>query len=168
MKDIARQLDSVYREHRAAIYHTALTLLKNTASAEDVMQEVFLSYYRELQQGKPVRHLRTWLLTVTRNRCLNILRNTDRELPVEELPAVVTDDPMQNVQQQDMVEQVLACLTQDERLAFSLHCLNGYTYRQIAAGLGIPVGTVQTRCHTARQKLRAELQRLNKREEAYT
>lgn len=51
MKGNVKQLDRVYREQRTAVYHTALTLLKDAAAAEDVMQEVFLSYYRELEQG---------------------------------------------------------------------------------------------------------------------
>ena len=64
--------EQVYATHRAAVYHTALSFLKNAATAEDVMQDVFLSYHNTLQTGKPLRHLRARLLTATRHRCLNV------------------------------------------------------------------------------------------------
>jgi RNA polymerase sigma-70 factor (ECF subfamily) len=166
MKDNAKRLDAVYREQRTAVYHTALALLKDAAAAEDVMQEVFLSYYRELEQGHSVRHLRAWLLTATRHRCYNALRDGRREEPMEALPEEMgAFDPMADVQQQDVVERVLGCLSTQERLAFSLHYLDGYTYREIAEGLQLPMGTVQTRCRLARKKCRAALQKLNEREE---
>lgn len=167
MKDNAKRLDKVYREQRTAVYHTALALLRDAAAAEDVLQEVFLAYYRELEEGREVRHLRAWLLTATRNRCYNSLRDGRREEPMEELLTVTaSSDPLTDVQQQDTVERALACLTDDERLAFSLHYLDGYTYRQIAEGLDVPMGTVQTRCRLARKKLRAALHTMNEREEA--
>lgn len=167
MKDNAKRLDKVYREQRTAVYHTALALLRDAAAAEDVLQEVFFAYYRELEQGREVRHLRAWLLTATRNRCYNALRDGRWEEPIEELPAVAAaPDPLTDIQQQDTVERALACLTDDERLAFSLHCLDGYTYRQIAEGLDVPMGTVQSRCRLARNKLRAALHDMNEREEA--
>ncbi len=167
MKDNAKRLDKVYREQRAAVYHTALALLRDASAAEDVLQEVFLAYYRELEEGREVRHLKAWLLTATRNRCYNALRDGRREEPREELPAVAApSDPLTDVQQRDVVERALACLTDDERLAFSLHCLDGYTYRQIAEGLSIPMGTVQTRCRIACKKLRRAIRDMNEREEA--
>ena len=167
MKGNVKQLDRVYREQRTAVYHTALTLLKDAAAAEDVMQEVFLSYYRELEQGREVRYLKAWLLAATRNRCYNALRDGRREELTEELPTVTTaPDPLTDIQQQDAVERAFAYLGDDERLAFSLHYLDGYTYRQIAEGLDIPMGTVQTRCRLARKKLRDALCEMNEREEA--
>lgn len=167
MKSNAKRLDKVYREQRSAVYHTALALLKDASAAEDVMQEVFLVYYRELELGREVRHLKAWLLTATRNRCYNALRDGRREELMAELPAMATaPDPLTDVQQQDAVERALACLGDDERLVFSLHYLDGYTYRQIAEGLDIPMGTVQTRCRIAREKLRNALREMNEREEA--
>ncbi len=166
MRNIAKQFDKVYREQRTAVYHTALALLRDAAAAEDVMQEVFMSYYRELEQGRDVRHLRAWLLTATRNRCFNMLRDGRWEQSTEDVPVIAAQaDPLTDVQHQDTVEWVLSCLTENERLAFSLHYLDGYTYRQIADGLGIPMGTVQTRCRLARKKCRAALHKMNECEE---
>lgn len=167
MKDNAKRLDKAYREQRTAVYHTALALLKSAATAEDVMQEVFLAYYRELEQGREVRHLKAWLLTATRNRCYNVIRDGRREQPADELPDIAArSDPFADLQGQDVVDRALACLNDDERLVFCLHYLDGYTYRQIAEGLAVPMGTVQTRCRIARGKLRAALDEIYEREEA--
>jgi RNA polymerase sigma-70 factor (ECF subfamily) len=142
-------------------------LLKDASAAEDVMQEVFLAYYRELERGREVRHLKAWLLTATRNRCYNALRDGRWEEPSEQLPETASrSDMLTQLQAQDVVERALSCLGDDERLAFCLHYLDGYTYRQIADGLDVPMGTIQTRCRLARKKLRAVLRDMNEREEA--
>ena len=166
MRNGLKHFDKVYKEQCTAVYHTALVLLKDSSAAEDVMQDVFLTYYRALEQGQEVKHLRAWLLTCTRNRCYNELRDHRREEPTEEIsPLVVQEDPLADLQQQDVVERLLAGLSSDERMSFSLHYLDGYTYHEIAAGLDVPVGTVQTRCRLARKKLRAALHRMNDGEE---
>ncbi|MBO5798296.1 MAG: sigma-70 family RNA polymerase sigma factor [Clostridia bacterium] len=147
--------EQVYATHRAAVYHTALSFLKNAATAEDVMQDVFLSYYNTLQEGKPVRHLRAWLLTATRHRCLNVLRDSKPEELTDDVTELVA--PVADLSERVALREALAVLTAEEHLAFSLHYLDGYKYREIAAGLDWPVGTVQTRCRTARRKLQAAL-----------
>lgn len=150
-----RQLEAVYTAQRAAVYHTALSFLKNAAAAEDVMQDVFLAYYQVLCDKTPVRHVRAWLLTVTRRKCLNLLRDSHPEESTDDLTALTA--PLEDPSERLAIRQALAALSEDERLAFSLHYIDGYKYREIAAGLDWPIGTVQTRCRTARRKLRAAL-----------
>lgn len=93
-----RQLEVVYTTQRAAVYHAALSFLKNTAAAEDVMQDVFLAYYHSLCEGKPVRHVRAWLLTVTRRRCLNLLRDSHPEELTDDLTALTA--PLSDLSEQ--------------------------------------------------------------------
>jgi len=164
VKTVNDKLEQAYREERVAVYHTALTYLKDSAAAEDVMQDVFLAYHTALSGAEPVRHRRAWLLTVTRHRCLNKLRDGGRVEPMEEIPAVVEEDPAAAVEERHTVETILACLTREERLAFTLHHLDGYTYWAIARGLDCPVGTVQTRCRAARRKVRNLLQAMHREE----
>ena len=152
MRHTADKTDTVYNTYRAAVYHTALAFTKSPSLAEDVLQDVFLSYYREIQENT-IRHVRAWLLTATRNRCYNVLRDNQRECLTEEVNVEI-NDPTRAIEEDDVVERALSVLTAAEKLVFSLHYLDGYTYKEIAAGLDIPMGTVQTRCHTARKKLR--------------
>ncbi len=166
MKTVNEKLETVYREERVAVFHTALMYLKDAAAAEDVMQDVFLTYHAELSRGNTVRHLRAWLLTVTRRRCLNLLRDGKRVDPTDDVCTVSQEDPASSVIERHTLQTVLARLTQEERLAFSLHHLDGYTYREIAHGLDCPTGTVQTRCRAARRKVRAALQEMRREEES--
>ena len=126
-----------------------------------MLQDVFLTVYRTLTQEAPIRNVRPWLLTITRNRCLNLLRDSRRELPQEEAPAAVSAGQMEDeVIGRILSHAVLSCVTEEEHRIFALHCLDGYTYREIAEGLDMPIGTVQTKCRTARKKLKAAVRGL--------
>ncbi len=162
MRHTVRREDTVYDTYCAAVYHTALAFVKNPALAEDVLQDVFLAYYRELQKDTTIRHIRAWLLTATRNHCINLLRDNRREWLTEEVMLQTDSNPTDEVEGDDVVARALSVLSEAERLVFSLHYLDGYTYKEIATGLDIPIGTVQTRCHTARKKLRRAVRDIEK------
>ena len=150
-----RALEHAYTAHHVAVYHTACSFVKSRDAAEDICQEVFLALYNTWEKGEKVRHLRAWLLTVTRNRCKNHLRDGLREQPtaddsgVWDIPAA-DDDAL-------LVKELLGSLPPDERLVFCLHCLDGYGYRELAEGLELPIGTIKTRVHAARRRLKALL-----------
>lgn len=148
MSDRIREL---YRQYRTAVYHLALSYLHDGAAAEDVLQEVFVTL---LESKEPLHRPRAWLLTVTRHRCLNRLRDTRLETACDTLPETPCDGGEGDAL---FVEQMLCLLSEDERRAFTLHCLDGFRYREVAEGLGVPVGTVQSRCRAARRKLQAAL-----------
>ena len=141
----------LYNRYRTAVYHLALSYLHQPSAAEDVLQDVFVTL---LEAKEPIRQPRAWLLTVTRRRCLNALRDARFEVLCENLPEDCTDGAQDDAV---FVEQMLSLLSEDERRAFTLHYLDGFRYREIAAGLELPVGTVQSRCHTARKKLKDAL-----------
>ena len=145
-------LEKAYTEHSVAVYHTALGLAKSKEAAEDICQEVFLSLYDEWEKGGRIRHLRAWLLTATRNRCSNYLRDRRWEEPTED-DSAVWDVPAEN-NDELLVRELLGKLPQDERLVFCLHCLDGYSYRELANGLSLPIGTVQPRVRSARKRLK--------------
>ncbi|MBQ4333241.1 MAG: sigma-70 family RNA polymerase sigma factor [Clostridia bacterium] len=147
----------LYRRHRTAVYHLALSYLKDRSAAEDVLQDVFVAL---LEAEQPVRHPRAWLLTATRSRCLNMLRDTRFETVCETLPETVCDGGQEDAL---FVEQMLGLLSAEERQAFALHHLDGFRYREIAEGLELPIGTVQSRCRAARQKLKEALANEEKR-----
>ena len=151
---------SIYEANRTPVYHLALSMLRDTAAAEDAMQEVFLVLYENLAEKKVLRNVRAWLLTVTRNRCLNLLRDGRYERPAEELILPASSNPEDEVMSRLLSQHILRQISAEENLVFSLHCLDGYKYREIAKGLELPLGTVQTRCRTARQKLKAALEKL--------
>ena len=120
-----RAWEKAYTEHRVAVYHTALSFIRDRDAAEDVCHEVFLALYGEWEKGGRIRHLRAWLLTATRNRCANLMRDRRRE-------ELTGDDGVWDIPAEDddelLVKELLGRLPPDERLAFCLHCLDGYPY----------------------------------------
>lgn len=149
---------ALYEQLRTPVYHLALAIVKDRAAAEDVMQEVFVTAYTALAE-QPIRNVRAWLLTVTRNRALNLVRDQRFETLCELTPepAEPSGDGVDQVLDRLLLAEILPCITEEENLIFTLHHLDGYTYREIAAGLDMPQGTVQTKCHTAKKKLKAAL-----------
>ena len=154
---MTENVQELYRRYGTAVYHLALGYLKDRVAAEDVMQDVFIAL---LESRQAVQHPRAWLLTATRHRCLNVLRDGRFETPYDTLPETVGDAPRDEAV---FVEQMLSLLSDEERQAFALHHLDGFRYREIAAGLEVPVGTVQSRCRAARKKLKEALANEEKR-----
>ncbi|MBQ5840371.1 MAG: RNA polymerase sigma factor [Clostridia bacterium] len=146
-----KKTQELYERYRTAVYHLALSYLHDAAAAEDVLQDVFVTL---LESTQPLHHPRAWLLTATRHRCLNRLRDTRYETVCDTLPEAAYDGEQGDAV---FVEQLLGLLSEEERRAFTLHWLDGFRYREIAAGLELPVGTVQSRCHAARKKLKRAL-----------
>ena len=137
---------ALYEEHRVAVFHTSFALLKNYAAAEDVTQEVFLTLYKVINDEDTIRNMRAWLLSATRNRCLNVIRDNRYELCEEELPFPDTGSMEDKVMARILKSHLFECISEEERLIFTLHCLDGYKYREIAKALDMPMGTVQTKC----------------------
>lgn len=154
MKGRAQEL---YKRYQTAVYHLALSYLHDASAAEDVLQDVFVAL---LEAKDTIRQPRAWLLTATRHRCLNILRDARFEVTCEAVPEACVDGVPEDAL---FVEQMLCLLTEEERRAFSLHYLDGFRYREIAEGLELPVGTVQSRCRAARKKLQQALVKEEKR-----
>lgn len=152
------EVERLYRDYRSAVYHLALGIVKTHTAAEDIMQTVFVGILSSHPDSAPLRNPRAWLAVVTKNLALNHLRDYGREelsdTPPESLAADSVED--RAVYSADL-ERILAPLTPDERLLFSLHFLERFKYREIAALLGRPVGSVQTVCHRARKKIRDAL-----------
>ncbi|MDI3341475.1 MAG: sigma-70 family RNA polymerase sigma factor [Sphaerobacter sp.] len=149
------------------VFAVALRLLGDPHAAEDVTQETFLRAHGALEQfdGGSVR---AWLLRIATNRSYDVLRYRRRRpaesldaRPVEEEPTwssqTAAVDPEGFAVRQALsahLEQALAELTADQRLAVLLHDVHGYPYEEIAQITGASLGTVKSRIHRGRARLR--------------
>jgi RNA polymerase sigma-70 factor (ECF subfamily) len=135
----------------------ALRILRDTAEAEDVVQEVFVQVWRQAQRFDPTRGTaEAWLCTIARTRALDRLRRRTarREDPSEAAPGS-TDAP--KAEEALAVRKALEDLTADQRKALELAYYEGLTQTEIASRLGEPLGTVKTRIRTAMLRLREVL-----------
>jgi RNA polymerase sigma factor (sigma-70 family) len=156
--------DDVVRDHSARVYRLAYRLTGNRHDAEDLTQEVFVRVFRSLSSYTPGT-FEGWLHRITTNLFLDMVRRKARirfdalpddaeRLPGRELsPQQAYDD---NHFDGD-VQAALDALPPDFRAAVVLCDLEGLSYEEIAATLGIKIGTVRSRIHRGRSQLRAAL-----------
>lgn len=158
--------DEVVRTHSARVYRLAYRLTGNQHDAEDLTQEVFVRVFRSLSSYTPGT-FEGWLHRITTNLFLDQVRRkqrirfdaladdaADRLAGREPSPAQRLDDRMFDAD----IQTALDALPPDFRAAVVLCDIEGLSYEEIAATLGIKLGTVRSRIHRGRAQLRAALE----------
>jgi RNA polymerase sigma-70 factor (ECF subfamily) len=148
------------------LYRVALTMAGQPADAEDLVQDTLVRAYRAIDRFDGA-HPRAWLLT--------ILRNTHRNRARTRIPALLhgdepeaglldrggdsrsTEDIVVDAQFEAVVADALAALPAMHRVVVQLVDLDGLTYAEAALALGVPRGTVMSRLHRARARIRTRL-----------
>ena len=148
--------------HDRAVYRVAAALLRDASEAEDVTQEVFLSYW---QHGAGVERPREWLLRVARNACMSRFRRSGRVINFDpqELPEVSDGrDPAWHYEQHELSADLQKCvdtLPEPQRSLIVLFDVQGADGATCARVLGLSVTQVKVYLHRARRKLRQQLER---------
>jgi RNA polymerase sigma-70 factor (ECF subfamily) len=149
-------------QHDKAVYRLAAALLRDAREAEDVAQEVFLSYWHH---GAHVERPREWLLRVARNACLDRLRKSGRLVSHEaaEIPESRDDrDPVWHIEQHELAAELRECLDtlpEPQRSLIVLFDMQGCDGATCARVLGLNVNQVKVYLHRARRRLRLQLER---------
>ncbi|HWG03124.1 MAG TPA: RNA polymerase sigma factor SigE [Trebonia sp.] len=157
--------EEIVRAHSARVYRLAYRLTGNQHDAEDLTQEVFVRVFRSLSSYTPGT-FEGWLHRITTNLFLDGARRKQRirfegladdvaqRLPGSELsPAQAWDERHLDSD----VQAALRALPPDYRAAVVLCDIEGFSYEEIAATLGVKLGTVRSRIHRGRAQLRAAL-----------
>jgi RNA polymerase sigma-70 factor (ECF subfamily) len=157
-----------------SLYNTAYRLARNSEDAEDLVQETFLRAYRSFDQFTPGTNLKAWLFRILRNAFINEYRKK-RAAPQEEDFAGIEETfesridgdrvtSIKNPEQEalegaldEKVQRALDALPPDYRMAVVLADLEGFSYREIADILEVPIGTVMSRLYRGRKLLEEEL-----------
>src|SRR5215207_503389 len=162
-------------EFAPALYSAALRMTRNPADAEDLVQETYLRAYRAFATFTEGTNLRAWLYRILTNTYINAYRARqrrpeERELDdVEELylyrrmdtlnPATgrSAEDELMDWFTEADVKHAVESLPEQFRLAVLLADIEGFSYREIAEILDIPIGTVMSRLHRGRNRLQKGL-----------
>jgi RNA polymerase sigma-70 factor (ECF subfamily) len=155
------------------MYAAALRMTRNRSDAEDLVQETFLRAYRGFAGFEEGTNLRAWLYRILTNAYINTYRKRQRE------PVTVSDDELpewwlyeklggeameasaearvlESLPDED-VQEALASLPEQFRLAVLLADVEGFSYKEIAEILDVPMGTVMSRLHRGRRALEKRL-----------
>jgi len=155
------------RPHLDRLYRLAFRLTGNKAEAEDLFQDVLVKAFTGLDKLAGLREPGQWLSRVMFNRFVDGRRAAGRQrlvsvdsgaLPGEGVESLPGDlDPARDAEELDnarRVERALARLSDDHRTVVLLHDVEGYKLEEIEAMTGDPVGTLKSRLHRARARLR--------------
>jgi RNA polymerase sigma-70 factor (ECF subfamily) len=153
---------ALVERYQGLLFGFLRNLLSNAADCEDLAQEVFLAAFQNLAAYQPAQaRFSTWLLTIARNKCLNLLKKKKSvALPglPQEIDARTPDTILAEEELFRQLDAVLAALPLEQKTAFVLAEIQGLSYEEIGAIEGISLGTVKSRISRARDKLRALFQ----------
>jgi RNA polymerase sigma-70 factor (ECF subfamily) len=150
----------VVRYHRD-VYRYAFRLAGNQLDAEDLTQQVFLIAQQRLDQVRDAERILGWLFAILRSCYLKGVRKrrpistAGLGLDIEEIPEGVAEQDIDT----QLVQSAIDELPEDSRLVVLMYYFEDCSYKQIAAELGIPIGTVMSRLARAKGRLRKRLLR---------
>jgi RNA polymerase sigma-70 factor (ECF subfamily) len=155
-----RAFEALYDAHHRLVYGVALRILGDAHGAEDVTQMVFLKLWNAPEHFRG-GNFSAWIVRVTRNRALDVLRSrtlrNEGELP-EALPEeeAIEDVAFSHIDAA-RVRAALAGLPAEQREPIELGFFGGITHEEIARRCNIPLGTIKTRIRSGLRKLRTAL-----------
>jgi len=171
-----QQFEQMVEEHLNGLFGAALRMTRNRTNAEDLLQETFLRAWRSFHTFRPGTNARAWLYRILMNAYIDNYRKATRE------PEVVDQDDVDEfylyskVQESDQyrragnpeeaflqtlmdadVKAALESLPEAFRAVVMLADIDGFSYKEIAEILSIPIGTVMSRLHRGRKQLQVAL-----------
>jgi RNA polymerase sigma factor (sigma-70 family) len=155
----------IFDRYSARIYNFAYRFLRNSESAEDATQEVFVKMLKNARQFNGDAKLSTWLFSITANLCRDYLRKADNKAKEPEevllsLPAsseAAPDRMLETREDEKRVQAALSLLTPEQREAILLSRYQGLSYSEIAQIAGCSEGAVKTRVFRAMETLKKAL-----------
>ena len=163
-------------QYAPQLYSAALRMTRNQADAEDLVQEAYLRAYRSFHTFQEGTNLRAWLFRILTNAYINRYRAKQRR-PIESdlgeledlylyrrlgsmeaaAASLSAEDQFLDLFTDDEVKQALEDLPENFRLPVLLADVQGFSYKEIAEMLEIPIGTVMSRLHRGRKAMQRAL-----------
>lgn len=171
---------ALVRRYQNRIFNSAYHLLGNKEEAEEVVQDTFVKVHQGIDNFREDASFGAWVFRISHNLCVDILRNRKKKKALQTIPflvrggeetdgdyeagvddvADVTLEPAQVLdlkEESAIIEASLKSLPEAQRAVLILHDLEGFQYQQIAEIIGASIGTVRSRLHYGRIKLKEML-----------
>ena len=171
-----RQFSEQAMEFMPQLYTAALRMTRNAADAEDLVQETYLKAYRAWDSFKQGTNLKAWLYRILTNTFINTYRAKKRRPDESELDEVEdlylyrrlggleaaqtgrsAEDEVIDLFTEDEVKAAIEALPESFRIAVLLADVEGFSYKEIAEIVDVPIGTVMSRLHRGRKALQKAL-----------
>ncbi|MBS1819002.1 MAG: sigma-70 family RNA polymerase sigma factor [Acidobacteria bacterium] len=163
--------ERIVRLHWRRVFNVAYKFVGKHDEAEDLTQDIFLKVFKSLETFDRRANFQTWLISVSRNLCIDHYRSVrkerqtvDREVDTNDLaPPTAEPGPMAALEQRDRVtllRDALASLPDTLRTAVVMRDIQELSYQDIAERLQLPEGTVKSRINRGRTELARQIRRL--------
>lgn len=157
----------LYRAYGGGLYGFALRRLGDRGLAEELVQDVLTRVWRSARDYDPSRaSFRTWVYGIARNALIDAERRRSARPPLAHSDAsddVSVDEPIERAMQRWHVQEALARLKPEHRAVLDLVYYQGMTMAATAERMGLPIGTVKSRCFYALENLRLALDEVGAR-----
>ncbi len=165
----AARFDELVRPHLIYLYRLAFRFCGNQEDAEDLVQDLMVKLYPRCDELEKVDRLRPWLVTSlyrmfvdgTRRKKRSPLELIDDEVAFYEATPSNRPSPGQELAEDQRITQIQAAferLSEDHRVLITLHDIEGYRLVELEKMLDVPVGTLKSRIHRARARMRKMLE----------
>ena len=160
-------LDALYDRYHRVAFSMAYRVLGDRGTAEDVVQDAFLSVWRQAKSFRRDRgSAKTWLMSIVHHRSIDKLRshaNAPNFVPIDEAQERESEQAgtwqaVWSSLTSDAVRAAVAGLPSEQRKSIELAFFSGYTHVEIASLMNVPLGTVKGRMRIGLQKLKALLE----------
>lgn len=142
-KDDKKSYEELYKKYYKLVYNIAFSILKNKENAEDISQNVFIKIGNLKKEKLPNSYEASWLYTVTKNECISLFRKTKETLTIEDIKDENLEDEIEGIIQKNSYEKLIENLEKIEKQIIFLKLEEGYSFKEIAKLLKMPIGTVQ-------------------------
>jgi RNA polymerase sigma-70 factor (ECF subfamily) len=152
----------LFARHHVRVYRFVLRLVREEATAEDLISEVFLDVWRQAGRFEGRSQVSTWFLAIARFKALSVLRRKPEQELDEEMAEAIEDSSdtpdvtLEKKQKSEVLRRCLSGLSAEHREIIDLVYYHEKSVEEVAEIVGIPEATVKTRMFYARKKL-AEL-----------
>lgn len=161
--DSRKLFEQAVESHAESMYRVAWRLTGNANAADDLVQETFSQAWQKIDSLKDATKIRSWMFAILRNQNLKAIR---RKNPAASPDVdLVTDhrsgeaDNADRADRIDLVQQAVEQLEEDQRMPILLVSMEGLSVEEAAEILGIPRGTVLSRMHRGRKRLKEIIQK---------
>ena len=160
--------------HKDMVFRVCFSFVNNRQDAEELTQDVFISAINSISSFKKEAQLHTWLYRIAINQSLNFIRKQNNKSFIERLrltPSVEKEMVDQNnlsdgnspetmritEENNQMLYRSIEALKKDQRIAFTLHKIDEFSYAEVAEIMKISVSAVESLIHRAKKKLQEQL-----------
>lgn len=147
-----RELKRIYDEYYAKITYTAVLIVKDYHTAQDIASEVMLYILQNAADIGTVEYPDAWMQAITKNRAIDFVRKDSRIIYTDDESLLSGSYGFPTEAYYEMVEDIRE-LTQEEQDLIEMHYVYGYNYKEISEMTDTPVGTIKSRIYKIKKKI---------------